>query len=87
MMVFSAVCRAAVLASRQNCCIGLDSAKAVRAVHFHPNLDRYQHLMSRVTRLRAHLRPHAVADLLAASDGRIQFVGGAVLLQMGGRLG
>jgi hypothetical protein len=27
MMVFSAVCRAALLASRQNCCIGLDSAK------------------------------------------------------------
>jgi hypothetical protein len=46
-------------------------------------VQRYQHLMSRVTRLRAHLRPHAVADVLAASDGRIQFVGGAVLLQMG----
>ena len=74
-------------ASRQNCCMGLDSAKLPRAVHVHQNLDRFQHLMSRVTRLRAHLRPHAVAALLAASDGRIQFVGGVVRLQMGGRLG
>ncbi len=66
---------------------GAGFGEAAPAVHGHQNLDRYQHLMSRVTRLRAHLRPHAVAALLAASDGRVQFVGGAVLPQMGGRLG
>ena len=85
MMLFSAVCRAVVLAAPE-LLHGAGFGEAARAVHAHQNLDRFQHLMSRVTRLRAHLRPHAVADLLAASDGRIQFVGGAARLQMGGRM-